>query len=402
MSAPVSDLHPAPTPRGPLSGLVVADFSRIVAGPYCAMLLGDLGADVVKVESPAGDDTRAFTPPVRDGVSTYFQAVNRNKRSIALDLAEPADLAVAHALSARADVVIHNFKPGGIERFGLGYADVAARRPDTVYCAISGFGTRGGADLPGYDLLIQAVSGLMSLTGEADGRPLRAGMAAFDVMTGLHAAVGIQAALRHRDRTGTGQLVEIDLLSAALSSMINQSSAYVSGGVVPRRMGNEHPSLYPYEPIATGDGELVIIAGNDRQFATLCRVLGLDELGADPRFGSMRLRNENRVELRRILAGALSRRSAQDWFELLSAAGLPCGPINDVAGGVELADRLGLEPVVTVDGVPMVRNPLRMSETPPTYRSGPPDLGTAGAEIRQWLGFPAPGTDRPSVRARTG
>lgn len=388
MSMSASGHDPAPISPGPLAGVVVADFSRIVAGPYCAMLLGDLGADVIKVESPAGDDTRAFTPPTRDGVSTYYQAINRNKRSIALDLGDPADVEVAHELSARADVLIHNFKPGGIERFGLGYADVAARRPDVVYCAISGFGSRGGADLPGYDLLIQAVSGLMSLTGDQDGRPLRAGMAVFDVMTGLHATIGIQAALRHRDRTGTGQLIEIDLLSAALSSMINQTSAYVSGGVVPWRMGNEHPSLYPYEPIATGDGDLVIIAGNDRQFATLCRTLGLETLGTDPRFSSMRLRNENRIELRGILSAALSRRSAQEWFALLSAAGLPCGPINDVAGGVTLADRLGLEPVVTLDGVPMVRNPLQLSATPATYRLGPPELGAAGAEIRQWLGFP--------------
>lgn len=372
---------------GPLAGLVIADFSRIVAGPYCAMLLGDLGAEVIKVESPAGDDTRTFTPPARDGVSTYYMAINRNKRSITLDLANPDDLKVAHALSARADVFIHNFKPGGIERFDLGYAHVAERRPDVVYCAISGFGSHGGADLPGYDLLIQAVSGLMSITGESDGPPLRAGMAAFDVMTGLHAAIGILAALRHRDRTGGGQLVEIDLLSSALSSMINQTSAYVAGGVVPQRMGNEHPSLYPYEPIVTGEGDLVIVAGNDRQFTTLCRALGLDGLGADPRFASVHLRNENRLELRSILAAALSRKPAREWFDLLSAAGLPCGPINDIAGGVTLAARLGLDPVVTVDGVPMVRNPVQLSETPATYRLGPPGLGSSGAQIRRWLGF---------------
>jgi crotonobetainyl-CoA:carnitine CoA-transferase CaiB-like acyl-CoA transferase len=374
---------------GALDGVVVADFSRIVAGPLSTMLLGDLGAEVIKVESPAGDDTRSFTPPVRDGVSTYFMAVNRNKRSIVLDLATPADLEVAHALSARADVVIHNFKPGGIERYGLGYEQVAARRPDTVYCAISGYGTKGGANLPGYDLLIQAVSGLMSLTGESTGPALRAGMSAFDVMTGLQATVGILAALRHRDRTGAGQLVEIDLLSSALACMINQTSAYVAGGSVPARMGNQHPSLYPYEPLATGQGEIVVAAGNDRQFAALCRVLGVEALANDPRFVTVPLRNQNRDELRPLLVAALAPRAAGEWFEVLSAAGLPCAPINDVRGGVEFAEQLGLEPVVDVGGIPMIRNPLRMSVTPPSHRLAPPAMDDAGAEVRRWLGFEA-------------
>lgn len=374
---------------GPLTGVVVADFSRIVAGPYCAMLLGDLGAEVIKVESPAGDDTRSFTPPERDGVSTYFLSVNRNKSSVVLDFTDPGDLEVAHAISARADVFVHNFKPGGLERYGLGYDSVAARRRDVVYCAISAFGTRGGADLPGYDLLIQAVSGLMSMTGEAQGPPLRTGMSVFDVLTGLHAAIGILAALRHRDATGEGQLIETDLLSAALSSMINQTSAYVAGGVVPQRMGNEHPSLYPYEPIPTADGDLVVVAGNDRQFATLCRVLDIGTLGEDPRFRTVHLRNRNRAELRGILKAALARQSAQQWFEVLSAAGLPCAPINDVAGGVDLAQRLGLRPVIAVDGVPMIRNPLQLSVTPAEYRHAPPALGADTAKVRRWLGLDA-------------
>jgi crotonobetainyl-CoA:carnitine CoA-transferase CaiB-like acyl-CoA transferase len=370
-----------------LDGIVVADFSRIVAGPLAAMLLGDLGAEVVKVESPAGDDTRTFTPPMRDGISTYYMSVNRNKRSIALDFADPADLEVAHALSARADVVVHNFKPGGMERYGLGYEQVAARRPDTVYCAVSGYGTKGGASLPGYDLLIQAASGLMSMTGDAAGPAMRAGMSAFDVMTGLHATIGILAALRHRDSTGQGQLIEIDLLSSAMFSMLNQTSAYVAGGVVPTRMGNQHPSLYPYEPLPTGDGEIVIAAGNDRQYAALCRVLGVGALAADPRFATLHLRNQNRDELRPLLIEALAARSAQEWFAVISAAGLPCAPINDVRGGIEMAERLGLEPVVDVGGTPMVRNPLRMSLTPPTHRLPPPALDGGGAEIRRWLGF---------------
>ena len=232
---------------GPLSGLVVADFSRVLAGPYCTMLLADLGADVIKVESPEGDDTRHWVPPVSDsGVGTYYLAVNRNKRSIALDFADPDDNAVAHALAARADVFIHNFKPGGLTRFGLDYDSVHANNPGIVYCSISGFGSGAGASIPGYDLLVQGISGLMSLTGAPDGPPYRAGVAVFDVMAGMHSAIGILAALHHRDQTGQGQQIEINLLSSALSALVNQTSAYVAGGVVPTRMGNAHLSLYPY------------------------------------------------------------------------------------------------------------------------------------------------------------
>jgi crotonobetainyl-CoA:carnitine CoA-transferase CaiB-like acyl-CoA transferase len=370
---------------GPLTGLVVADFSRIVAGPYCTMLLGDLGADVIKVESPAGDDTRTFVPPVRDDESTYYLAVNRNKRSIALDLGAEADREVAHALARRADVFVHNFRPGGIERYGLGYDRVSASNPSIVYAAISGFGTKGGAALPGYDLLIQATSGLMELTGETDGRPLRAGISAIDVMTGLHAAVAVLAALHHRARTGEGQLVELDLLSSALSSMINQTSAYVAGGVVPQRMGNEHPSLFPYGPLPAADRELIVVAGNDRQFRTLCGVLGRPELATDARFATVGGRNDHREELRPELVAALAGRPADEWTDLMTGAGLPCAPINDVRGGVELATRLGLEPVVEVEGVPMVRNPVTYSLTPPQYRRRPPALDGSAQEVRAWL-----------------
>lgn len=370
---------------GPLAGLVVADFSRIVAGPYCTMLLGDLGAEVIKVESPAGDDTRSFVPPVRDEESTYYLAVNRNKRSIALDLGDDDDRDLAHRLARRADVLVHNFKPGGIERYGLGYDQLAATNPALVYCAISGFGTRGGADLPGYDLLIQAVSGMMAMTGEADGPPLRAGISAIDVMTGLHATVAVLAALQHRAATGRGQRIEIDLLSSALSSMINQTSAYVAGGVVPQRMGNEHPSLFPYGPLPTADRELIVVAGNDRQFRTLCAALDRPDLATDPRFATVGLRNRNRDELRVELERVLATRGADAWAEHLGRAGLPCGPINDVQGGIELATRLGLDPVVDVEGVPMVRNPASYSLTPPRYRHRPPALDGSGDEIRAWL-----------------
>ncbi|TCO53649.1 CaiB/BaiF CoA transferase family protein [Actinocrispum wychmicini] len=371
---------------GPLSGVTVADFSRVLAGPYCTMLLADLGADVIKVESPAGDDTRQWMPPVTAaGVGTYYLSANRNKRSIALDFADPADAEVAHALAARADVFIHNFKPGGLVRFGLDYQAVRALNPATIYCEISGFGSGGGAHLPGYDLLIQAVSGLMSLTGAPDGEPYRAGVAVMDVMAGLHAAIGILAALHHRTTTGEGQLVEIDLMSSALSALANQTSAYVAGGVVPQRMGNAHLSLYPYEPMATGDGELIIAIGNDRQFRKFAEAIGTPELADDPRFTTVLARNDNRDALRPLLLKGLAGRSAQDWFGVLSAVGVPCGPINDIRGGVELAESLGLDPVVEIDGYRGIRNPITLAETPARYSFAPPRLDEHGDEIRAWL-----------------
>jgi crotonobetainyl-CoA:carnitine CoA-transferase CaiB-like acyl-CoA transferase len=376
---------------GPLSGIVIADFSRVLAGPYATMLLADLGAEVIKVEGPAGDDTRHWIPPVRDGVGTYYLAVNRNKRSIVLDLADPGDLAVAHALSKRADVFIQNFKPGGLARFGLDYAAVRDRNPAIIYCSISGFGTKGGAALPGYDLLVQATSGLMSITGDPDGPPFRAGISAFDVMTGLHSAIGILAALHHRDETGEGQHVETNLMSSAMSAMVNQTSAYVAGGVVPHRMGNSHLSLFPYEPLQTGDGEIVVAAGNDGQFRKLCEAIGAPELATDPRFATSGDRNNRRGELKPLLLERLATRSAADWFGVLTKAGVPCGPINDLAQGVKLATELGLEPVVDAGGTPTVRNPISLSATPPRYDLAPPGLGADGPQIRAWLGFPPDG-----------
>lgn len=370
---------------GPLAGLVVADFSRVLAGPYCTMLLGDLGADVIKVESPAGDDTRHWVPPRRGDVGTYFLAINRNKRSIALDFTDDEDLAVAQALSARADIMIQNFKPGSLVRFGLDYDSVRARNPRAVYCSISGFGAGKGAALPGYDLLAQAVSGLMSLTGSADGPPYRAGISVFDVMTGLQAAVGILAALHERQASGEGQHVELNLLSSALSAMVNQTSAYVAAGVVPERMGNTHPSLFPYEPLRTGDGELIVCAGNDGQFRRLCVALGIPDVADDERFLTVGTRNDNRDQLRPLLLERLATRSAKEWFDVLTEAGIPCGPINDVRGGVELAESLGLEPVAMAGDVPTVRNPIRLSATPPSYRCPPPALGADGDAIRRWL-----------------
>lgn len=373
---------------GPLHGVLVADFSRILAGPYATMLLADLGADVVKVESPGGDDTRGWRPPVRDDVSTYYLAVNRNKRSLVLDLTDPGDLTLAHRLADRADVLIQNFRPGALRRFGLDHDTVTARNARLVYASISGFGAAGGADLPGYDLMVQAAAGLMSLTGDADGPPYKAGVAVFDVIAGLHAAVGILAALRHREETGRGQHVTVDLLSSALSGLVNHTSAHVAGAAQPHRMGNAHPSIVPYEPLPTADGELVVIAGNDAQFRTLCRVLGVPELAGDARFRRNADRVAHRDELRPLLVAALSRRGSAEWFGELRAAGVPCSPINSVAEGVALAQGLGLEPVATTGGVPGIRNPIGLSGTPPRYELPPPQLDEHGDQLRAWLAAP--------------
>jgi crotonobetainyl-CoA:carnitine CoA-transferase CaiB-like acyl-CoA transferase len=376
--------------RGPLAGLLVADFSRILAGPYSTMLLADLGAEIVKVEGPAGDDTRTWQPPVRDGVATYYLGVNRNKRSVALDLNDPHDLELAKELARRADVLVENFKPGGLGRFGLDYDTVAADNPAVVYASISGFGSGpGGAKLPGYDLIVQAISGFMSLTGESDGEPYRAGVALFDVMAGLHATIGVLAALNHRHATGEGQHVEVNLLSSALSGLVNQTSAFVAGGVVPFRMGNSHPSLFPYEPLPCSDGELIITAGNDGQFRRLCEVLGVPELIEDPRFRRNEDRTANRDELRPLLVERLRTRTKMEWFRDIIGAGVPCGPINTIDQGVGFAEEIGLDPVVNVgDGataVPSVRNPITFSTTPPDYRLPPPTLDEHGDEIRRWL-----------------
>jgi crotonobetainyl-CoA:carnitine CoA-transferase CaiB-like acyl-CoA transferase len=382
----------ADTRPGPLDGLLVADFSRVLAGPYCTMLLADLGADVIKVESPAGDDTRRWVPPTRDGKATYYLAINRNKRSVVLDLKDAASRAAAAELARRADVMVQNFKPGGLAAYGLGYDSVRAANPGIIYASITGFGTTGGAHLPGYDLVAQAVSGLMSLTGEADGPPQRAGISVIDVITGLHTAIAILAALHHRTATGDGQHVEATLLGSALSGMVNQTSAYVAGGVVPFRMGNFHPSLTPYEPLPTADGDLIVTAGNDPQFRRLCEVIGVPQLAGDQRFATTGARTANRQELRPLLAERMATRPSAEWFGLLIAAGVPCGPINTVDGGVEFARSLGLRPVATAgegaDGVPTVRHPVDFSATPPRYPLPPPALDEHGDQIRGWLAAP--------------
>jgi crotonobetainyl-CoA:carnitine CoA-transferase CaiB-like acyl-CoA transferase len=407
MSSPPSP--PAPDPPGPdnevperpgpLAGLLVADFSRVLAGPYATMLLADLGADVIKVESPGGDDTRHWQPPTTpEGVSTYYLAINRNKRSVVLDLRDEHDRGAAAELARRADILVENFKPGGLAKFGLDYEAVSAGNPAIIYASITGFGAGAGKDLPGYDLIVQAMSGLMSLTGAADGPPYRAGVALFDVMAGLHTTIAVLAALQHRTLTGQGQRVEANLLASAMSGLVNQTSAVLTGGVVPLRMGNAHPSLFPYEPLPTADGEIVIAAGNNTQFRRLCEVLGVPGLADDPRFAVNQKRTVNRAELWPLLTARLATRTSAEWFDALVAAGVPCGPINTVDDGIALARDIGLEPVVTAGagdaGVATIRHPVAFSATPPDYPLAPPDLDEHGAQIRAWLAAPDPGRER--------
>ncbi len=383
------------TSGGALGGLLVADFGRVLAGPYATMLMADLGAEVIKIERPGtGDDTRAWGPPWADGQATYFQGVNRNKQSLAIDLSTQEGLAEVCDIAGRADVVVENFRPGVMARLGLDYETLRETNPRLVYCSISGFGSGEGAALPGYDLLAQALGGLMSVTGSPDGEPTKVGVALVDVITGLHAAVGILAAVRHAERTGEGQWVEVNLLSSLLSALANQAQAYVGAGVVPGRMGNRHPSISPYETFPTKDRLLVLAVGNDRQFVTLCGLLDLPEVATDPRFATNEKRVEHREALRAVLSRRLRRRTADDWFHLLMARGVPCGPINSIAEGFALATELGLSPVVPVPTgdpaaepplddtgdtspgtVATVANPIRLSRTPATYRSAPPRLG---------------------------
>lgn len=372
------------TTPGALDGLVIADFGRVLAGPYATMILADFGAEVIKIERPGvGDDTRSWGPPWVGAESSYFLSVNRNKKSVTLDLRDAHDLEAAQDLVRTADVVVQNFLPGTMDRLGLGYDAAREMNPSIVYCSISGFG--GNNSLPGYDLLIQAVGGLMSITGPDPHSPTKVGVAVVDVITGLHASVGILAALRHRDRTGEGQHVEVNLLSSLLSALANQSSGYVAAGVVPQAMGNRHPSIAPYELFDTADRQLVLAVGNNRQFGSLTDVLGIPLLAADARFATNRDRVAHREELFDALTRALASHTADYWFERLTARGVPCGPLNNIADAMELADRLNLDPVVTVDDprrpapIRQVANPIRLSATPATYRTAPPRLGEDSA-----------------------
>ena len=370
---------------GALNGVLVADFSRVLAGPYASMLLGDLGATVIKVERPgAGDDTRAWGPPfAADGQSTYFHAVHRNKRSLALDIGAAADQRIAQRLAERADIVLENFKPGALSRYGLDYQSVVTTNPSVIYCSISGFGTGAGADLPGYDLLVQAMGGLMSITGTDE--PTKAGVAVVDVLTGLHATVAILAALRHRELTGAGQLVEVSLLSSLLSALVNQASGFVGAGVIPTFMGNAHPSIAPYEVYQTADRPLVIAVGNDSQFSALATAINCPHLATDNRFATNPARVANRSALATELTVALATEGADHWRQVLTAVNVPCGPINDVSQAFTLAAELGLDPIALVEdaanGANQVANPVRYSVTPATYHLSPPMVGQDNASV---------------------
>lgn len=373
--------------QGVLDGIVIADFSRVLAGPYATMLLADMGATVIKVESPGGDDTRAWQPPVRDDMATYFLSVNRNKHAIALDLKDEADLETAHQLLAKADVFIENWKPGGLTKFGMDPDTVAERYPHLVHASITGFGTSGGAHLPGYDLLAQAASGLMDITGEPESYGQKAGVAIFDVVTGLHATVGILGALQERDRSGKGQHVAVNLMSSALSGLVNQTSAYVAGGVVPTRMGNDHPSLAPYGPFAAADQPLIIAVGNDGQFRRLVDALGVSALADDERYATNPARNANRDALRAELEQHLQHKTASDWVDELRELGIPCSEVFSIAQGVEFADEIGLAPVQPAgeEQIPTIKHPVDYSRSQIAYDKAPPQLNEDGQSIRDWL-----------------
>ena len=369
---------------GALDELRILDFSRVLAGPFATMMLADLGATVTKVERPqTGDETRTWGPPYDEhGQATYFQAVNRNKHSIVLDLASGSGVDRAQALARAADVVVENFRPGVMDRLGLGYERLRADNPGLVYCSITGFGSGAGAHLPGYDLLVQALGGLMSITGDPAGEPQKVGVALVDVLAGLFATVGILAALRYREASGAGQRVEVDLLSALLAGLVNQASAFTIADVVPDRLGNAHPSISPYELYPTADGDLVLAVGNDRQFAALCDVIGVAELAGDPRFATNGARVSNREALGAAIGHRLGTRPASEWAARLTEARVPAGVVNDLRGAFALAQSLGLEPIVAVpapagEPVALTRNPIRLSRTPPSYRSAPPPLPEA-------------------------
>jgi crotonobetainyl-CoA:carnitine CoA-transferase CaiB-like acyl-CoA transferase len=372
---------------GPLEGLRVLDLGTRIAAPFCAGLLGEMGAEVVKIEQPGrGDFMREIGPFMEtDGGESYslFWAVEgRGRKSITLDLRRDEGQDLFRRLAATADVVVENFRPGVMTRLGLDDEALRAANPGLVYCSITGFGAGRGATLPGYDLLVQALGGLMSITGDPEGEPQKVGVAIVDVVAGLFASVGILAALRHRDRTGEGQRVEVDLLSSLLAALVNQASAYTGAAVVAGRMGNLHPSIAPYALFQAEDGELAIAVGNDKQFAALCGALGVPELEGDPRFATNPARVAHRDELRNLLERALAAHPAAEWATRLREVGVPAGKVNDIEEAFALAEELGLEPIVEIarpDEAPArtTRNPIRLSRTPARYDTAPPTLADA-------------------------
>ena len=394
--------RPPNAPPGPLAGIRVTDCSTVLAGPYCTMLLADLGADVIKVEPPEGDATRGWGPPwVGDTASgtrtaAYFLSVNRNKRSICLDLRGDPGREVLRRLLSRSDVLVENFRVGGLERMGFGEVALAALNPDLVHLAISGFGSDGpDAAKPGYDFVVQAVGGLMSITGETDedgGRPTKVGVAISDVVSGLFGAVSVLAGLMARTTGAPGQRIDVSLLESTLAVLVNQAQNAFVGGVAPGRMGNAHPNLVPYEAFATADGELVVAVGSERQWPRLCEAIGLPALAADPRYATNGDRVEHRADLRATLASRFAERTTAEWIAALDAADVPCGPINDVIAAFDAPQAVARGMTVDIEhpvlgAVRQVGLPIRLAATPASIRTAPPLLGEHTDEILAELGY---------------
>ena len=372
----------------PLSGVTVLDFTRVLSGPYCTMLLADMGARVIKIEQPGrGDDTRAWGPPFVHGESAYFLSINRNKESLTLDLKHPSSRNVLDALLQRADVVVENFRPGTMERLGLGYDDVARRFPRIVYCSISGFGQTGPRRAePGYDAVIQGEAGLMSITGAADGPPFRLGVAIADIVSGMFAAQGIAMALLARERTQRGQRVDVGMLDATAALLTYQAGIYFATGNTPMRMGNRHPTIVPYETFPARDGDFVVAVGNDEQWIRFCGAIGAPELAGDVRFATNRDRVGNYEALRPLLVARLQSRTRSEWVEDLKAAGVPCGAVRDVAEVLQDSQLTAREMVETVEhttagALRVLGVPIKLSATPGAVRTAPPALGEHTRQI---------------------
>jgi crotonobetainyl-CoA:carnitine CoA-transferase CaiB-like acyl-CoA transferase len=377
----------------------VLDLSRVLAGPWASQVLADLGAEVIKVERPgAGDETRGWGPPwLRDphgretGESAYFACANRGKRSVTIDLARPEGQAIVHRLLERCDVLLENYKAGALSRWGLGWEDVSARHPRVVYCSITGFGQTGpDRERAGYDFLVQAMGGLMSVTGEPDGPPMKVGVAIADLLTGMYASTAVLAALAWRERSGRGQRVDLALLDVQVATLANQAAGYLASGVAPRRLGNAHPSIVPYQAFAAQDGHLVLAVGNDGQFERFCAVAGRPEWARDDRFATNAARVRNRAALVALLAPLVAARTVDDWVAALGAAGVPCGPIHDLAQVFESPQVVhrGMRveaPHPACGKVPMVASPIRLSATPVAHDAAPPTLGQHTGEVLRAL-----------------
>jgi crotonobetainyl-CoA:carnitine CoA-transferase CaiB-like acyl-CoA transferase len=379
-----------PIDDAPLSGVKVIDFTRVLSGPYCTMLLADMGARVIKIEQPGrGDDTRAWGPPFVNGESAYFLSINRNKESLTLDLKHASAGKVLDALFQQADVIVENFRPGTMERLGLGYDDLRDRFPRIVYCSISGFGQSGPrSPEPGYDAVIQGEAGLMSITGAADGPPFRLGVAIADIVSGMFAAQGIAMALLARMRTGRGQRVDVGMLDATAALLTYQAGIYFATGNTPVRMGNRHPSIVPYETFPARDGDFVVAVGNDEQWGRFCGVIGARELAGDPRFATNRSRVANYDALRPLLVGRLQWRTRNEWVADLKNAGVPCGSVRDVAEVLQDAHLTARGMVETVEHstagtLRVLGIPIKLSETPGAVRTAPPALGQHTQQILQ-------------------